>query len=73
MKCIVRNDILSAHNSYNASIAMDMDITPNPAKPRPVVESVQNSTKPRTAKILQLNAANARDLTKHGTTNVQSN
>jgi hypothetical protein len=46
---------------------------PNHVKLRLIVESVPNPTKPRTVKVLQLNAVNARDPTKHGTTDVQSN
>ena len=52
---------------------MDMDTTPKHVRLRPAVESVENLTKLETAKAPQLNAVNARDPTKHGTTNVRSN
>ena len=52
---------------------MDMDITPKHVKLKHAVENAENLMKLKAAKILQLNAVNARDAMKHGTTNVQSN
>ena len=49
-----------------------MDITPKHAKLKHAVENAENLMKLKAAKILQLNAVNARDPMKHGTTNVQS-
>ena len=70
VKYIERNDTQREHNQYNASIAMDMDIKPKPVKLR-AAESAESPTSPKTAKALQLNAANVTDPTKHGTTNAQ--
>jgi hypothetical protein len=50
-------------------LEMDMGITPKHAMLRPAVESVEQL---KTAKAPQLNAVNARDPIKLGTTNVQS-
>jgi hypothetical protein len=73
MKYIKRSDIQNERNWYNASTAMDTGITPKSAKPGPVMESAANSTKLKIAKALQLNAVTARDPTKHGIINTQSN
>ena len=56
----------------NASTVADMDITPKHVKLKHAVENAENIMKLKAAKILQLNAVNVRDPTKHGTTNVRS-
>ena len=50
---------------------MNMIIMPKVVKLKYVVENVERHTPPKSAKALQLNAANVRDCMKHGTTNVQ--
>ena len=50
---------------------MDMVTMPKVVKLKYVVESAERHTPPKPVKALQLNAANVRDCTKHGTTNVQ--
>ena len=52
---------------------MDMNIMPKHVKLKYAVENGENLMKLKAAKILWLNAANARDLMKHDTTNAQSN
>ena len=44
---------------------------PKHAKLRRAVEDAENLTPPKTVKAPQLNAVNAKDRTKHGTTNAQ--
>ena len=44
---------------------------PKAVKLKRAAESAESPTPPKTAKALQLNAANATDPTRHGTTNAQ--
>jgi hypothetical protein len=48
-----------------------MDIVQKTVKRKRAAESAESHTPPKTAKTLQLNAANAKDPTKHGTINAQ--
>jgi hypothetical protein len=48
-----------------------MDIVQKAVKRKPVAENAESHTPPKIVKILQLNAANAKDPTKHGILNAQ--